>query len=128
MSGRKKPVDPHLRVRLELALKRAGVSQAELARRVGREPASVSHWLSGRNEPTRQMLPVIEKALGTSPGFLSMVGEVSESERSTERTILDLARQDESGRLKELLESMDYDEIIARLERPLPRANRSPRK
>lgn len=42
------------------------ISQAELARRVGVQPPSVSDWLSGRTAPRQEHLEAIAGALGVS--------------------------------------------------------------
>ena len=46
------------------ALKRKGISQRELASRLGKDETAVSRWLSGRTGISRTSLDAIEEALG----------------------------------------------------------------
>jgi len=56
-------------VQLAAALKTAGVSRAELSRRVRCSRATVSDWCAGRQRPTRERLTRINEALGTNIGL-----------------------------------------------------------
>ena len=48
---------------LRAPLSAAAISQAELARRLGVDPATVSYWMSGKKKPTADRLPKIAEAL-----------------------------------------------------------------
>lgn len=52
--------------RISEILKQKNMSQADLARAVGKKPALVSRWLSGTHNFTLQTLSQIEAALGAS--------------------------------------------------------------
>lgn len=47
-------------------LRRAGMSQAELARRIGVSKTSVSQWIRGGMSPQAELLPKIAKELDCS--------------------------------------------------------------
>lgn len=47
-------------------LKRAGMSQAELARRIGVSKTSVSQWIRGGMSPQAELLPKIAQELDCS--------------------------------------------------------------
>lgn len=66
--------------RVKEARKRAGVSQAELARLVGRSQSAVAEWETGETEPRRNIVERIAQALGVSALWLE-VGGAGESER-----------------------------------------------
>ena len=52
--------------RINEILKKKNMSQADLARAVGKKPALISRWLSGTHNFTIQTISQIETALGTS--------------------------------------------------------------
>lgn len=60
--------------RLVGALEATEVSQAELARRLGVNPATVSHWVTGRRELSLKRIALIAKALGVEPQSLAFQG------------------------------------------------------
>ncbi|MFJ9029303.1 helix-turn-helix domain-containing protein [Streptomyces sp. NPDC102274] len=49
-------------------LRRLGISQAELAERVGLTRAAVSAWITGRAVPREDTMRLIAEAIGTDPG------------------------------------------------------------
>ncbi|MBQ9620855.1 MAG: helix-turn-helix transcriptional regulator, partial [Atopobiaceae bacterium] len=49
---------------LKETLKRKGISQRELASRIGRDETAVSRWLSGRSGISQSSLDAIEAAIG----------------------------------------------------------------
>jgi transcriptional regulator with XRE-family HTH domain len=58
--------------RLRLALEQSGLSQAELARRIGVTPGAVSLWLSGETKALKASNAVLlAKHLGVSPEWLA---------------------------------------------------------
>ncbi|MCX8017659.1 MAG: helix-turn-helix transcriptional regulator [Rhodocyclaceae bacterium] len=58
--------------RLRLALEQAGMSQAELARRIGVTPGAVSLWLSGETKTLKASNAVLlAKHLGVNPEWLA---------------------------------------------------------
>jgi transcriptional regulator with XRE-family HTH domain len=56
--------------RLAEALRRAGLTQQELAARLGLDHSSVSRWLSGRRYPDIRFLPAIAEMAGVSVDYL----------------------------------------------------------
>lgn len=72
MKVRKKP-RPRLAAfpeRLTQAWRASGMTQAELAKRLGFNQAVVSHWMAGRSEPGLARLVEIARVLGVTPGYL----------------------------------------------------------
>ncbi|WP_255306106.1 helix-turn-helix transcriptional regulator [Streptomyces sp. Wb2n-11] len=51
-------------------LRRLGISQAELAERVGLTRAAVSAWITGRAVPREETMRAIAAAIGTDPGTI----------------------------------------------------------
>ncbi|MEW1719491.1 helix-turn-helix transcriptional regulator [Streptomyces sp. NPDC093109] len=51
-------------------LRRLGISQAELADRVGLTRAAVSAWITGRAVPREETMRLIAEAIGTDPGTI----------------------------------------------------------
>jgi transcriptional regulator with XRE-family HTH domain len=54
--SRKTPADENIRLRVELRMRRKGWNAAEMARQLGIKPATVSHWLAGRFQPSQAAL------------------------------------------------------------------------
>lgn len=75
--------------RLQEAMRRRSVSQADLARQLNVSGASVSAWTAGSKRPTTENLIQIAEFLGVNPGYLQFgdVGgsPVSDSEAENER-------------------------------------------
>ena len=57
--------------RIKLARKSAGLSQAQLAEKIGSERVSVSRWETGKSNPSVYVLVSIGHATGHTPGWLS---------------------------------------------------------
>ncbi len=57
-------------LRIKEARRRAGLSQAALARRLGTSTASVGLWEIGRAKPAAERLPVIADVLGVTTSWL----------------------------------------------------------
>jgi transcriptional regulator with XRE-family HTH domain len=53
------------------ALKRSGMRQDDLARRLDTTQSSVSGWINGKYEPAAETVFAIERALNVDPGHLS---------------------------------------------------------
>jgi transcriptional regulator with XRE-family HTH domain len=64
--------------RINAALLRAGVSQAELARRIGKSAPNVNRWARGSKEPEPGSLVLIAGALGVTVDELLGVAEGQE--------------------------------------------------
>lgn len=47
------------------ALKSKGISQKELAKKLGKQPSEISKWLSGQHNPTLRTITNLEVLLGT---------------------------------------------------------------
>ncbi|MEZ5343759.1 MAG: helix-turn-helix domain-containing protein [Acidimicrobiales bacterium] len=62
--------DTTFEARLNEALSRKGVSQADLAQELGVSAASVSSWCGGSKRPSTPNLERIAEFLGVTPGFL----------------------------------------------------------
>lgn len=54
---------------LEAAMKTAGISAAELARRLGCVPSLVSNWLAGRRKPGIGYAMQLHRELGLDPNI-----------------------------------------------------------
>lgn len=52
---------------LRRELDRAGLSQTELARRMGASPGTISTWANGRRVPGAKSGPALAEALGVPP-------------------------------------------------------------
>ncbi len=61
---------PKIALRLRAALTHAGVTQAELARRTGRNPSTVSHWIKGSRIPPSTTAAAIAAAIGIRAAWL----------------------------------------------------------
>ena len=89
------------------------LSVTELATRVGRKRATVSHWEAGRFAPPAPILPKLAKALGISVERL--VGEgLTEEQKETERRYLEHIINGGEA-LIERLSTYTSDEILALL-------------
>jgi transcriptional regulator with XRE-family HTH domain len=60
--------------RLQRALERAGLSQAELARRIEAHPNLVNSWVSGRRRPSLAYLAKLAPALEVGTDWLLLGG------------------------------------------------------
>lgn len=67
-----------LNERLQEAMRRQGVNQADLARQLNVSGASVSAWTAGSKRPTTENLIQIAEFLGVSPGYLQF-GDVGQA-------------------------------------------------
>lgn len=83
--------------RIKDARKKAGISQAELARLVGRSQSAVAEWETGGTEPRRNIVEKIAAVLDVSPLWLEVGGAVeagrSYEPRSTDDTSLSESAQ-----------------------------------
>lgn len=97
-------------LRLELAMKRKGISQEELARQCGSSQSSISYYLLGDRFPRLPMLYKIAKALDVNPLWLLGHDTQDESESILEKYFaLDAADQAKvMGYLEELLSDPKY--------------------
>jgi transcriptional regulator with XRE-family HTH domain len=86
--NRKTPADPNLALRIELARRRAGMTQAQLAKRLKRKGAAISHWESGRFEPPRNMMRPIADVLGVTQSWLSGEQIVGDAAHEIEAILL----------------------------------------
>jgi transcriptional regulator with XRE-family HTH domain len=50
-----------------------GITQEEIARRMGSHQSNVSSWLSGRRIPTRRNLVLLAEAMETTPENLAAI-------------------------------------------------------
>lgn len=66
--------------RIKKARKKTGISQAELAKLVGRSQSAVAEWEIGETEPRRNIVEKIATALNVSPLWLE-VGGATDNER-----------------------------------------------
>jgi transcriptional regulator with XRE-family HTH domain len=67
--------------RIKAARKREGMSQAELAKLVGRSQSAVAEWEAGETEPRRNIVETIARALNVSAFWLE-IGGVDDQARS----------------------------------------------
>lgn len=70
---------------------RAGLSQAEVAERMGVPQGHVSRWETGRHKPTRENLERIADALGVSLWQLVLAEELVERHKAVEEAVTDFA-------------------------------------
>ncbi len=61
------------------ARKKAGLSQAAAAKKLGVEPAAVCQWETGKTSPRSKLLPLIAKVYGCSIDELLSGNEESEA-------------------------------------------------
>ena len=120
---RKSPVDPNLGLRIEVAMRRSGLNATELAALVGKSPGAVSHWIKGRNEPSRSTITALSKALKVSAEWL-MGSNLSDEDLAFERLLLRAVRklQDEGDlrtaeRVVVLMEELGAQRALEALER-----------
>ena len=73
----------HLRLRAEAL----GLSNAEVARKVGLSERRYSHYVNGKREPDLALIVRIAKALGTTPN--EMLGFERTSKGSKKATLID---------------------------------------
>ena len=62
---------PKIAQRLREALAELDVTQADVARRTGRNPSTVSHWIKGSRTPPADTVEDIAAALGIRAAWLS---------------------------------------------------------
>jgi transcriptional regulator with XRE-family HTH domain len=55
---------------LPLARERCGMSQSDLARKIGKVPQAISSWERGKTQPSLEDLSLVSTALYTSPNWL----------------------------------------------------------
>jgi transcriptional regulator with XRE-family HTH domain len=72
--------DSEIGARILQAVRRAGLTQAELARRVKVRESTVSNWISGHHGITWSNARAVGRALKISPGWI-MFGADQEAER-----------------------------------------------
>lgn len=57
-------------IRLGQAIYKSGISQRELGRRIGVNPATISYWCNHGTWPSAKYLPAICRTLGVSADWL----------------------------------------------------------
>lgn len=67
----------HIGERIKEARDKIGISQSELARRIGVKPQAVQAWEALKNGPTRKRIQLIAKELNISPQWLEFGSEAS---------------------------------------------------
>ena len=78
--------------KLQLALNKVGMTQTELAKRIGVERATVSNWINGNRTPTLGHLRKAAEVLGMT--VTEILGdEVLYAETKTERDIIEQLRE-----------------------------------
>ena len=70
--------DPGVAQRMRFAMDQGGITEAELARRVGVRPETVRDWVTGSGFPSTVFHAALARALGATVEWL-MVGEVTEA-------------------------------------------------
>lgn len=100
--------------RLRQRAEELGISNAEVARRVGLSERRYAHYVSGKREPDLATLVRIAEVLGTTPNWLLSVGEASETPSS--RSLLMDRLQFAAGRLTddELKITVIQAEVVGR--------------
>lgn len=67
--------------RLKERARQLGISNSEVARRVGLEERRYGHYATGRNEPDLATLKRIAEVLGTTPNWLLEVDDMLEDDK-----------------------------------------------
>lgn len=75
-------------------MRQRGITQQELADRLGVTQGAVAHWLNGRRRPTLEVLKEIAQALGVTPASL-MNGEAAAPSGDPERLPIPLLALDQ---------------------------------
>ena len=94
--------------RIKEARLRANISQAELARRVGRSQSAVAEWETGDSEPRRNIMTIIAEALHVNAMWLE-TGGVSEGEH-----VFDALAEEAPGPMPRL--AIEQGAIVATVE------------
>lgn len=76
--------------RIKIAREKIGVSQSELARRIGVKPQSVQVWEAGRNGPSRKRITILARELKVSPHWLEFGEEPQGLEGERQRKVQEL--------------------------------------
>lgn len=97
---RKKPPDPNMLLRIEVAMRRKGMNQKALAEATGRTESAVAHWFNGRHEPDKPALRRLASVLGVSLDWLMGKPFDAEKDLDLERYILDLVKEGGADLLK----------------------------
>jgi transcriptional regulator with XRE-family HTH domain len=87
-----------------------GASQAELARRLGADPATVSRWVNGKAGLTHEDVAKIESALHLAPGTVAVVAGYYDHQASADLRTLLLTDSHLSPEDRELLARL-YDRL-----------------
>jgi transcriptional regulator with XRE-family HTH domain len=99
MADQRKSWRDALSKRFEMARKRAGLTQAQVATRVGLTKQLISHWETARSEPTAYDLTTLSPAMGVDLHWLLTGVELSRDDRrqpATRRPATALGIQDRS--------------------------------
>jgi DNA-binding transcriptional regulator YdaS (Cro superfamily) len=72
----RRPPRTRIQAAVAVELARAGLSQADLAHRMGVRPTTLSGWLTGASPAPTGLAADIEQALGLVPGALPRPEEV----------------------------------------------------
>ena len=88
--------------KLNDALRKAGMSQSELARRIGVTRGAVNHWVTGRAEISMEHLLKIAKVLGMSTSEI-LGDDVLFAETKEQRELLQLADRLSDHDLEQLI-------------------------
>lgn len=75
----RRPPRTRIQAAVAVELARAGLSQVELASRMGLPPTTLSGWLTGSSPAPADLVDAIEKALGLTSGTLRKSEEVNPS-------------------------------------------------
>jgi DNA-binding transcriptional regulator YdaS (Cro superfamily) len=73
----RRPPRTRIQAAVAVELARAGLSQADLAHRMGVRPTTLSGWLTGTSPAPAELAAAIEKALGLMTGTLPKAEEVN---------------------------------------------------
>src|SRR5262245_3628852 len=71
MSNTLKAAKDRIKDRIKTAMRRAGLTQSELAKRIGLSQAAVSGWVKGKKMPTTENIKAMAKALDATPQWLA---------------------------------------------------------
>src|SRR5262245_6992321 len=113
---RKRPIDQNIALRIQLARRPAGLTQAELADRAGETGTAISRWANGRHVP-RDFIRPLSAALGVSFGWLHGEQVVTDEDRKLETILLRLALEGGDELIRELGEFENAEELLRYLQK-----------
>lgn len=76
--------------KLELLMKRKGITNYRLAKEIGCSAASVGYWLSGSKNPTAESIQAIAGYFGVSTDYLMSTDDTNSQEQYEQQEVADM--------------------------------------